>query len=157
MHAGIDLPREYELSQTASSNEKSTDRQLSASGFQCSSKPPHEGAILLECTTFSCGSGRGAADDFACAVEITIVLLVIVAGTSGGALGLRRIGLESCEEIALIQTTNRVRNIVQLGINGDSNFAEADNHTDDENGEDENEFSADDGAVFIVEQVTKHV
>lgn len=48
MPAGIDLPREYELSQTASSNEKSTDRQLSASGFQCSSKPPQEEAIQLD-------------------------------------------------------------------------------------------------------------
>jgi 3-isopropylmalate dehydratase small subunit len=79
MPAGIDLPREYELSQTASSNEKSTDRQLSASGFQCSSKPPHEEAIQLERATFGCGSSRSTANDFAAAVEIAIILFVVVA------------------------------------------------------------------------------
>jgi hypothetical protein len=64
------------------------------------------------------------------------------------AIAVVRLG-KSPEEKALIQFADGVANVVQLGDHRVLNFAESDDHANDEQGGYEHEFGGDDKAGFI--------
>jgi len=117
-------------------------------------------SVHLEAADAFSGVRRGSpTDDFAAQVVIAVVGLIAPAGAAGTALELIAqfsTGLEAREVVALVQGTNRVRDVVQLGIHCDSDFAEADHHADDQYGQDQREFRGNDSTALVIEQFHQH-
>ena len=64
--------------------------------------------------------------------------------------------VEPAVEVGLIQFTDSIGDIVQLGDNSVLDFAQTDDEADHEQGGDEDEFCADDKASFVVQELTNH-
>jgi len=102
---------------------------------------------------------RGPADDFAAQVGIAVIGLIVEASSAVAALGLvtqLAASLEAGEEVGLVQSTDGVGDVVQFRVDSDGDFAEADDHADHQDREDESQFGGDNSTAFVVEQFTQH-
>ncbi|CAK9003352.1 unnamed protein product [Durusdinium trenchii] len=112
------------------------------------------------------GAGRANAGEKTIAVEVALVVIAVVAliderRTTGEALqGVALVALGSRESgvaVGLVDFADGISNVVQFLNDSVLDFAQADDHADDEDGRNENEFSRDDEAGFVIEESTQHL
>ena len=105
----------------------------------------------MESATVRCVGGS-TTDQLAVVVQIARVGVVVEERLSVAALDLAVAGVVTCEcglSVVLIERTNGVRDVVQLGVDGNSDFAPADDQRQDGDGDDENQFDRDNRTVFV--------
>jgi hypothetical protein len=100
---------------------------------------------------------RSIASDVALVV-IARVTLILEVGTKGDCVNhTAKVTLvETAEAVGLIQFADRISDVIEFGNDSVLNFAQTDDQPDNEQRGDENEFSADDEASFIAQELLQH-
>ena len=100
---------------------------------------------------------RSIASDVALVV-IARVTLILEVGTKGDCVNhtAKVTRVETAEAVGLIQFADRISDVIEFGNDSVLNFAQTDDQPDNEQRGDENEFSADDEASFIAQELLQH-
>ena len=120
---------------------------------------PNRSYAVSGCLRLLFGRGRvGTANQIAGPVFVAVVRGVGPGCTLNLILDLEAtVGAgEAREFVRLAKSTNRVRDVIEFGVDGDSNFAQADNQSDDDDRHDQDVFGGQDCTTVIIPEFAQH-
>lgn len=93
------------------------------------------------------------ADDIARLVVVAVIVAIDVAGSAEEAFEFSAILRgETAVGVGLAERAEGVGDVVQFGVDRDSDFAESNDEAEDSNGGDQNQFSRNDETSFVIPQ-----
>ena len=109
---------------------------------------------LLAAAVVSAGFTVAAtADDIARLVVVAVIVAIDVAGSAEEAFEFSAILRgETAVGVGLAERAEGVGDVVQFGVDRDSDFAESNDEAEDSNGGDQNQFSRNDENSFVIPQ-----